>query len=86
VLLEATSVDGARALGVAVFEPKFPGAFPFRVDDLEALAPLFGAMRAHVPRDDYVMLVVEDDPRLVTLLEGAGATVRDTFVLMAGTV
>jgi ribosomal protein S18 acetylase RimI-like enzyme len=84
VLLEATTSDGARMLGIAVFDPSFPGAFPFRVNELIAAQPLLLAMRKHVPADEYVKLVVENDPRLSALLESVGASVRLEIVHMEG--
>jgi hypothetical protein len=66
--------SSARELvGLSVFDPKFPGAFPFRVRELDVAAPLLKAMRRHVPTDDYVHLVTEDDERLSDLLCRAGA-------------
>lgn len=59
-----------------------PGA---RKDSLRNMAqPLLLAMRKHVPADEYVNLVVEDDPRLSELLERAGARVRLEIVHMEG--
>ena len=84
LLLEATSGTGRRAVGVAAFDPKFPGAFPFRVRDLDAVTPLLGAMRQHVPTDQHVNLVAEDDQRLADLLTSVGATLRNEILHMEG--
>ncbi len=84
VLLEATAGAGGESVGLAVFEPKFPGAFPFRVKALDAVAALLTAMRQHVPTDEHVLLVAEDDARLSKLLESVGASLRLEIVHMAG--
>ena len=52
--------------------------------ELDAVRPLLLAMREHVPSDEHVNLVVENDPRLSALLESAGATVRLEFLHMEG--
>lgn len=84
-ILLQVSTKGRRApLGVAVFDPKFPGAFPFRVTDLEAVAPLLQAMRQYVPTDEYVTLGVEDDERLAALLAGVGASLRHEIAHLVG--
>lgn len=83
-ILEARAKDGSSFVGLAVFDPKFPGAFPFRVDDLDALAPLLRAMRQHVPSDESVNLVVEDDEQLVSRLMGVGASTKFETLHMAG--
>jgi ribosomal protein S18 acetylase RimI-like enzyme len=84
ILLEAVSSTTQRSIGLAVFDPKFPGAFPFRVKDIEAVATLLAAMRQLVPADEHVGLVAEDDERLVDLLVGLGAICRDQILHMAG--
>ena len=86
LLFEATSGTGGSAVGLAAFDPKFPGAFPFRVRDLDAVAPLLSAMRRHVPTDQHVNLVAEDDPRLAELLISVGASLRDEILHMQGPV
>ena len=84
ILLEATSSDGRASVGLSVFDPKFPGAFPFRVTELDAVTPLLTAMRRHVPKDPHVNLVAEDDERLAALLASAGASLRDEILHMEG--
>lgn len=83
MLLEAVSITGERSIGLAVFDPKFPGAFPFRVKDLDAVAPLLAAMRPHVEQPS-VNLVVEDDERLASLLVRAGASIRFEVLHLQG--
>lgn len=84
VLLEAVSSDGEETIGLAAFDPKFPGAFPFRVSAMDALTPLLAAMREHVPADEHVNLVAEDDERLASVLESVGARLRDEILHMEG--
>jgi hypothetical protein len=84
LLLEAISSDGRASVGLAVFDPKFPGAFPFRVTELGAVLPLLAAMRQHVPMDEHVNLVAEDDERLADLLGSVGASLRDEMFHMEG--
>ena len=84
ILLEAISSDGRSSVGLAVFDPKFPGAFPFRVTELGAVAPLLTAMHQHVPMDEHVNLVAEDDERLADLLGSVGARLRDEILHMEG--
>lgn len=83
MLLEAVSITGERSIGLAVFDPKYPGAFPFRVKDLAAVAPLLAAMRPHVEQP-YVNLVAEDDERLASLLMSAGASIRFEVLHLQG--
>jgi hypothetical protein len=83
-LLEAIAPEDGEPIGVAVFDPKFPGAFPFRMKAIDALVPLLEAMRRTVLGDEYVNLVIEDDDRLAVLLLGAGASVRDDALHMQG--
>jgi GNAT superfamily N-acetyltransferase len=84
ILLEATTPVGLAPLGVAVFDPKFPGAFPFRVTELGAVTPLLQAMRQQVPTDEHVNLVAENDEHLVALLAEAGASLRHEIAHLEG--
>ncbi len=86
VLLEGHELGDGATWGLAVFDPRFPGAFPFRVKELGAVAPLLRAMRGHVPTDDHVGLVVEDDERLASVLQTAGALLRFEMLRMEGTL
>jgi GNAT superfamily N-acetyltransferase len=84
VFLEAISSSTRQSVGLAVFDPKFPGAFPFRVKEISAVAPLLAAMRQHAATDEHVNLVVEDDQRLSNLLEDVGARLRHEILHMVG--
>jgi ribosomal protein S18 acetylase RimI-like enzyme len=83
-LFEATMSDRQTPLGLAVFDQKFPGAFPFRVKSLDAVTPLLEAMRQLVPTDEFVNLVAEDDEQLVALLLQVGGSLRHDVVHLAG--
>jgi ribosomal protein S18 acetylase RimI-like enzyme len=85
-LFEAVSSAGERSIGLAVFDPRIPGAFPFRVMEIDAVTPLLTAMRPHVQQHDHVNLVAEDDEWLAALLVSAGASVREEILHLQGTL
>jgi GNAT superfamily N-acetyltransferase len=71
--------------GVAVFDPAFPGAFPFRVAEPELGPPLLEALRALAPAGSaYVQVVVEDDDALRDVLSTVGAQVHLEILHMRG--
>lgn len=77
--------DERAPLGVAAFDPTFPGAFPFRVADASLAAPLLRALAVHArPGDNALQLVVEDDEALARALLAAGATERYRLLNYAG--
>jgi ribosomal protein S18 acetylase RimI-like enzyme len=84
LLLEAVSGSDEKPAGVAVFDASFPGAFPFRVVETDAVKPLLTAIRAQVPAHERVTLVAEDDARLRAMLIGVGATVKDEILHLKG--
>ncbi|MEA2699641.1 MAG: hypothetical protein QOI66_3912 [Myxococcales bacterium] len=84
VLFEAVAPEGEASLGLAVFNPSFPGAFPFRVVDPRVARDLLAAMRLMVPNDHSVNLVAEDDERLAALLSQAGAVLNLKILHMKG--
>lgn len=64
-------------VGLASFDPHFPGAFPFRVAHPSFARLLLEAMKPHArPEHEHVGLVIEDDAELVRMLLAHGATVR----------
>ena len=78
---------GLQIVGVAVFSPSFPGAYPFAADTIDALRSSLEAMRADAdPRFDYVQLVLEGAPTLAKALDDAGAVRHLEFVHFAGPV
>lgn len=83
-LVDPAAPDDAR-VGVASFDPEFPGAFPFKVADPTLARPLFEAMRPHaLPKYAHVGIVAEDDGALVRLLIERGAEVRLEIVHYEG--
>jgi ribosomal protein S18 acetylase RimI-like enzyme len=84
VLFEAVARGDEASLGLAVFNPSFPGAFPFRVVDPRVARDLLDAMRLLVPNDHSVNLVAEDDERLAALLLQAGAVLNLEILHMTG--
>ena len=84
-IYEAVAADNpASILGVSDFNPRFPGAFPFRVVDPRVARDLLTVMRTLVPTDEAVNLVAEDDEPLAALLLQAGATLRMDILHMVG--
>ena len=68
---------GESRVGVASFDPHFPGAFPFRVADPTFARAVFEGFRPHaLPKFSHVGLVVEDDAALTRLLIEHGAKAR----------
>ena len=74
-------------LGVASFDPSYPGAFPFRVR-APGLAPwLYEAMRPHArPELPDVQVVVEGDEALVETLMAHGGVPTLSIVHMVGDI
>lgn len=72
-------------VGVACFDPRFPGAAPFRVKRTAYAGDLLDAMRPHaLPQPAYVNLLVEDDEALTALLMEHGGETRLSLFHMAG--
>ena len=67
--------SGDQPVGFVVFDPDFPGGFPFRVTRPEVAGPLWRALRRHA-RHPYSHVVVEDDPVTTERFLAAGASVR----------
>ena len=68
------AAPGEARVGMASFDPHFPGAFPFRVAHPTLARPLFEAIQPHaLPEHSHVGLVVEDDAALTDLLLQHGA-------------
>lgn len=79
--------DGAlpEVVGVAVFAPWFPGAFPFAVARPGLALVLLRALRPYArPDDAFIGLVVEGQPALVDALVAIGAQVRLETLHMKG--
>jgi GNAT superfamily N-acetyltransferase len=95
VALAAGEAQAARALGVAAFDPRFPGAFPFRVaPSVGGDARRGGVARALLeemrkvarPEFDFTRVVVEADDALRATLVAIGAELLLDFVHMRGAV
>jgi len=72
-------------VGVACFDPAFPGAFPFCAARPALAGPLLRALAPHArPGDLDLQLVVEDDDALADALTAAGAVVRMRLLHYAG--
>lgn len=82
----AAASDHAPA-GVAVFDPGFPGASPFRVRHPSLVGALLAAIHAQArPPHDELGLFIEDDEAAVAVLHAAGATVRLEALHYRGTL
>ena len=69
--------DEAGIQAAAVFDPSFPGAFPFRATRPAAAFALLLALRPHArPRDESLSVVVEDQPAIADALIARGGTLR----------
>jgi ribosomal protein S18 acetylase RimI-like enzyme len=85
VLLKLERSVSREPLGLAAFDPQFPGAFPFRLTHAEYAPALLCPLREHaLPEHDFLRLVIEDDAALVAALKAAGATVHLEFVHYRG--
>ena len=72
--------------GIALFDPKFPGAFPFRASRVELAIALLRAIRPHAPSDGNVHLTIENEPEVTDALVAMGATVRLEILHMRGSL
>lgn len=62
-------------VGVACFDPAFPGCFPFKVAKPELAHALLAALEPGSPRPpEWIQLVIEDDTPLAKLLVARGGT------------
>jgi GNAT superfamily N-acetyltransferase len=74
-------------LGLASFDPAFPGAFPFAVARPTLAAALLEGLRPHArPGDASLNLVVERDASLAAALRDAGGTAKLTMFHMEGEI
>jgi GNAT superfamily N-acetyltransferase len=77
--------NGGHVLGASVFDPSYPGAYPFRVARPELAVELLHALRPYArPSDDVVNVVVEGQLDVADVLLAAGATLRMESVHMRG--
>jgi len=76
LLVRLDGLDGDRGpmLGLARFDPHFPGAYPFRLREPSFARAMFDALRPHKrPEHPFVKLLIEGDEALVERLTAAGA-------------
>lgn len=72
-------------LGVACYDPSFPGCFPFRVTRVELARTLLEALVPHRPEDSqWIQLVVEDDVLLAQALSAAGGKIQFEITHLRG--
>jgi ribosomal protein S18 acetylase RimI-like enzyme len=83
-LWEIAGQSEATMNGLACFDAKFPGAFPFRAASIQAAAGLLTSIRSLVPSDEFVYLVAEDDEDLAACLKSVGATIQHQALHLKG--
>jgi GNAT superfamily N-acetyltransferase len=82
--LFATQPD-ETCVAVACFDPRFPGASPFRVRHLALVAPLLDAIRPlALPGETHLSVMVENHDALAARLLEHGGAVDHTITHMAG--
>lgn len=76
--------DDETVVGATVFDPQFPGAYPFRVSRPDLALVLLDALRPYARKEDSVVnVVIEGQPGVAEALIAAGATVRLDAVHMS---
>lgn len=74
-------------VAAAIFDPNFPGAYPFRAWTLDHAVALLRAFRPHArPGDAALGLVLEDLPDVADALLALGATLRLETMHMRGKI
>ena len=85
-VLVARANSGA-AVGLAVFDPNFPGSFPFRCASPDHVRAFASAMRERYRGErPYLQLVVEDAPAVADALAAAGAACVHDILHMRGEI
>jgi GNAT superfamily N-acetyltransferase len=80
-------VSGDGGLAVCVFDPAFPGAYPFRASDEAHALSLIRALRPHArPEHAVINLVIEAQPEIAQALLAAGAKLRMEILHMRGPI
>lgn len=70
-------------VGAAIFDPSFPGAFPFRAARPENVVPLLRALKPHA-KHPMIKMVVEDQPTIVEAILHIGGRVHLDILHMRG--
>jgi GNAT superfamily N-acetyltransferase len=79
--------DDGAVEGAALFDPSFPGAYPFRMAKPEHAFVLLHALRPHaLPQHAIVHVVVEGDRPLADMFLAAGATLKMETLHMRGPI
>lgn len=68
--------DRGVVVGAAVFDARFPGAFPIRVERAELAPPFVRALAERVPAAEAIFVTFEADPAATAALVARGALVR----------
>jgi GNAT superfamily N-acetyltransferase len=77
--------EGEAIVGATIFDPTFPGAYPFRAARPELAFTLLHALRPYARASDPTLKVVtEDQPEVADALIAAGATVLHDIMHMSG--
>jgi GNAT superfamily N-acetyltransferase len=78
---------GDDVLGVGVFMPVIPGAFPFRVTNRDDAATFLGLLRERTPDEArWLQVGVEDDAALAAHVQALGAYVHLELLHMHGSL
>ncbi len=85
-IVTALAANG-KCVGIAVFDPSFPGSFPFRCKSPEYARTLIEALRARYegPKE-YLQLVIEDAAIVASVLESGGALRMHDILHMRGQI
>ena len=76
-----------EVVGMAQFDPAFPGAYPFRVARPELALDLLHALRSHARTGDpWLQLCIEGQPEVAALLRERGAEVRFDMMHLRGSL
>lgn len=85
VTRETAAPPTAGPVGLAVFDPSFPGTFPFRCESPAHLGPLVQCLaQLYSGESPYLQFVVEDAPPIADALASAGAARIHDIVHMRG--
>ena len=85
-IVTALAANG-KCVGIAVFDPSFPGSFPFRCKSPEYARTLIEALRAcYDGPKAYLQLVIEDAALVARVLESSGAVRLHDILHMRGPI
>lgn len=87
VRIVAALAANGKCVGIAVFDPSFPGSFPLRCKSPEYARTLIEALRARYDGPaSYLQLVIEDAALVARVLESSGAVRTHDIVHMRGQI